>query len=80
MADPNEPAFSPHFEDYKVSPCVADARADYDDILSREDEVERLREVRPWSAWKRGIRDHVAYTLTLLHPRTHAPMCPRTSD
>ena len=50
-ADPNEPEFSPLFEDYKVTPCVPDARKDYTAFLSREEETIKLREIYHTKTW-----------------------------
>jgi len=76
QADPNEPEFSPHFEDYKVTPCVADARKDYDGIVSREDEVERLREVRFCLFFPAHLNTYVfLHGVSLIHPRNPLGSC-----
>lgn len=43
-ANINEPPFLPTFSNYKDSPCVADARSDYNTFLDKEKETILLRE------------------------------------
>ena len=50
-ADPNEPEFSPLFEDYKASPCVNNARQDYNTFLGKETETIQLREIYHTKTW-----------------------------
>ena len=50
-ADPNEPEFSPLFEDYKVTPCVTNSRQEFDKYLGQEQETIRLREIYQTKTW-----------------------------
>ncbi len=50
-ADPNEPEFSPLFEDYKTTQCAKDARAEYNAFLGKEQETIQLREIYHTKTW-----------------------------
>ena len=50
-ADPNEPEFSPLFEDYKTTQCAKDSRAEYNTFLGKEDETIKLREIYHTKTW-----------------------------
>ena len=50
-ADPNEPEFSPLFDDYKVTPCVTNSRQEFNKYLGQEDETIKLREIYQTKTW-----------------------------